>query len=571
MTSRRDFLRLGGAAAGTTLVAGCGGLGRGQPVPNGQVRQATILGLPNERFFPLLGAEGLDVEFNAAAQRQSRRLGVASADLDFKLLAVSGGGENGAFGAGLLCGWTAHGDRPTFDLVTGVSTGALTAPLAFLGAAYDPQLRYVYTDIGADDVLSKRFITAALFSDALADNTPLYRTISRVLDARMLAAIAQGYDDGRLLLIGTTDLDAQQPVIWNIGAIARSGHPRALDTVRRILLASAAIPGAFPPTMFDATLDGKPYQEMHVDGGAFVQSFLYPGQISQRRRREIAAGVAVPRATAYLIRNGRLDANWSEVQRQTLGIVGRAIETMIFANGYNDTLRIYNIALRDHVDYNLAFIGTDFRHPLPAPFDRDYMRTLFDYGYDRARIGYDWAKAPALAGVSGRRQRAIRRIAPAAVAAHHAGMPQPIRSATHNDLPDVESIVRQAYSPYVSRIGREPGPMLDDYRSLIEAGRVHLAERGDRVKGVLVLIPESDAMLLDNIAVDPGAQGTGVGRRLLEYAEQAARAAGYRTIKLYTHETMTENIGLYTRIGYVETHRAEEKGFRRVYMAKALD
>ncbi|MBS0521579.1 MAG: patatin-like phospholipase family protein [Proteobacteria bacterium] len=403
MTSRRQFLRFGGSAtlaiAGSTLLAGCDGLGRGQPVPNGQIRQATILGVPNERFFPLLGADGLDKEFADASVRQARRRGVASpGDLDFQLLAVSGGGEDGAFGAGLLCGWTEHGDRPTFDLVTGVSTGALTAPLAFLGSAYDPQLRYVYTDITAASVLRKRYITAALFDDAMADNAPLYRTIASILDERMLAAIARGYDDGRLLLIGTTDLDAQQPVIWNIGAIAKSGHPRALDTVRRILLASAAIPGAFPPTMFDATLDGKHYQEMHVDGGAFVQSFLYPARISIERRRRLSAGQPVPRATAYLIRNGRLDANWSEVRRQTLGIAGRAISTMIFANGYNDTLRIYTTALRDGIDYNLAFIGPDFTMTLPKPFDRAYMRALFDYGFDRAKAGYRWDKQPALAG-----------------------------------------------------------------------------------------------------------------------------------------------------------------------------
>jgi predicted acylesterase/phospholipase RssA len=122
-------------------------------------------------------------------------------------------------------------------------------------------------------VLTKRVITAALFDDAMTDNSPLFRTISRYLNEEMLAAIAKGYDEGRLLLIASTDLDAQQPVIWNIGAIAKSGHPRALDTIRRVLLASAAVPGAFPPMMFDVTLDGKPHQEMHVgrpDAGGAV-------------------------------------------------------------------------------------------------------------------------------------------------------------------------------------------------------------------------------------------------------------------------------------------------------------
>ncbi|SKA31026.1 Predicted acylesterase/phospholipase RssA, contains patatin domain [Enhydrobacter aerosaccus] len=401
MKSRRQFLHVaaGGATAGTALLAGCGAPERGLPVPNGQMQQATILGLSNERFFAALDAGPITAEFMAAAERQRARLGARTiSDLDFRFLAVSGGGEDGAFGAGVLCGWSEHGDRPTFDLVTGVSTGALTAPFAFLGSAYDAQLRYVYTGISPADVLRERYITAALFDDALADNAPLHRTISRILDERMLAAIAAAYDDGRLLLIGTTDLDAQQPVVWNIGAIAKSGHPRALDTVRRILLASAAIPGAFPPTMFDATLNGKPYQEMHVDGGAFMQSFLYPARLSVERRQRIAAKQPVADISAYLIRNGRLDPHWAEVRRQMLGIAGRAISTMIFASGYNDTLRIYYNALRDNVDYNLAYIGPDFTLKLPEPFDPGYMRALFDYGYSRARNGYEWSKQPRLAG-----------------------------------------------------------------------------------------------------------------------------------------------------------------------------
>ena len=210
----------------------------------------------------------------------------------------------------------------------------------------------------------------------------------------MLAALAKSYDDGRLLLIGTSDLDAQQPVIWNIGAIAKSGHPRALDTIRRILLASAAIPGAFPPTMFDVTLDGIAYQEMHVDGGAFAQAFLYPAGLTRQRRVRMAGGQLVIPATAYVIRNGRLDPEWATTERSTMGIAGRAIATMITASGINDVIRIYNTTKRDGIGYNLAYIGTDFTQKLPAPFDQGYMRALFDYGYQRARRGYDWAKQP---------------------------------------------------------------------------------------------------------------------------------------------------------------------------------
>jgi ribosomal protein S18 acetylase RimI-like enzyme len=144
------------------------------------------------------------------------------------------------------------------------------------------------------------------------------------------------------------------------------------------------------------------------------------------------------------------------------------------------------------------------------------------------------------------------------------------RLATHNDLQAVEKNVRAAYSHYVTRIGSKPGPMLDDYDHLIARQYVHVIEHDGIVQGVLVLIPEKHGMLLDNVAVSPDAQGLGLGRRMLQFAERAAMALGYQSVKLYTNEAMTENIELYSRVGYVETHRVEEKGLRRVYMSKLL-
>jgi predicted acylesterase/phospholipase RssA len=396
MRSRRSLFDIAVGAGAAVLVAGCSTPVRGTAVPMGRTTQASVLGLPNERFFPLYGTKPLEVEFASAADRLRRAQGLApNAPLpEVQLLSVSGGGENGAFGAGLLCGWSEQGTRPVFELVTGVSTGALTAPFAYLGSSYDPQLRAVYTQMTISGVLLKRYLTAALFDDALADNSPLFKTISGYLDEAMLAALTKGYEEGRLLLIGTSDLDAQQPVIWNIGAIAKSGHPRALDTIRRILLASAAIPGAFPPTMFDVALDGISYQEMHVDGGAFAQAFLYPAGLTRQRRARMTNGQVVVPAVAYVIRNGRLDPDWSSTERKTLSIVGRAIDTMITASGYNDVLRMYYTTQHDGIDFNLAHIGSDFTQKLPAPFDQGYMRALFDYGYQRARRGYDWSKQP---------------------------------------------------------------------------------------------------------------------------------------------------------------------------------
>lgn len=400
--TRRHFLRAlagGGAIIG---LPGCGDLPRGPAVPRAAATRATVLGVPNERFYPFTDLKPAQEELLQAMERRRQTYGVATAfDLPrYEMLSVSGGGADGAFGAGLLCGWSEQGSRPVFDWVTGVSTGALTAPFAYLGPTYDAKLREVYTGISAKDVLIERGFIAALTDDALADNKPLFATISRYLDDAMMADLANAYRGGRLLFIGTSDIDAQQPVIWNIGAIAASGHPRAADTIRRILLASAAIPGAFPPTMFDVTLDGKPYQEMHVDGGAFAQGFLYPAALTQQRRQRAAKGQRVLPAQAYVIRNARLDPNWSATKRQMLGIAARSIDTMIAVSGMNDVIRMYERTRQDGIEFNLAYIGADFNEVAPAPFDQGYMRKLFDYAYVRARQGYPWMTKPSLASVA---------------------------------------------------------------------------------------------------------------------------------------------------------------------------
>lgn len=395
---RRALLRLGAGGWLAAGLAGCALPTRLAAVPRGRAGEATVLGVPNERFFPTQpgGQEALQREFVSAVERQlaTRGLPAGVPNLELDLLGISGGGENGAFGAGLLNGWSERGGRPVFSLVTGISTGALSAPFAFLGSAWDPQLRSVYTDITLTDVLIQRGYTAAIWDDAMADNSPLFRTISRYLDEAILTEIARAYRAGRLLLIGTSDLDAQMPVIWNIGAIAASSHPRAPETVRRILLASSAIPGAFAPVLFDVTLDGERYQELHVDGGAFAQVFLYPPSVSRFRQQRMARRLPVAPARAWIIRNARLDPEWANVERRTLGIAGRAIASMIAASGYNDLLRIYAATQRDGVDFNLAFIGRDFTVEYDKPFDQAYMRPLFDYGRARALRGDAWVKRP---------------------------------------------------------------------------------------------------------------------------------------------------------------------------------
>jgi len=307
-------------------------------------------------------------------------------------LAISGGGEDGAFGAGLLIGWTAAGTRPEFKVVTGVSTGALTAPFAFLGPKYDDQLKAVYTTISAKDVLEERGMLAAVFNDAMADNAPLQELVAHYVNEQMLRDIAAENAKGRVLAIGTTNLDARRPVVWNITKIAAIGTPEALKLVRKILVASAAIPGAFPPMMIDVKVNGQTYQEMHVDGGASAQVFAYPPALKLAEMSK-QAGIVRERHL-YVIRNARLDPDWADTKRQTLPIVGRAVSSLIQNQGVGDIYRIYATTQRDNVDFNLAYIPPTFNVPLPAPFDQHYMNELFKVGYDLGRNGYAWYKTP---------------------------------------------------------------------------------------------------------------------------------------------------------------------------------
>jgi len=385
---RRVFV-LGVMAAIGLTVGACSVPERGPAVPAADTERALPLGIADARFYAdddpsrMMQVGMLALERERAALPPGARLPPAN------YLAVSGGGDNGAFGAGLLNGWTTTGTRPQFKGVTGVSTGALIAPFAFLGSDYDGALREVYTSINPNSIYRQRGLTAALFDDAMADTTPLSQVIAKYLDQKLLDAIAAEYRKGRLLLIGTTDLDSQRPVIWNIGAIAASGHPGSLDLIRKLLRASAAVPGAFQPVLIDVEVDGKKYQELHVDGGAIAQLFLYPPSLDLG-----ASGIKRERH-AYIIRNARLDPDYAQVERRTLSIAGRAIGTMLAASGQNDVLRIYFITRRDGVDYNLEYIGRDFQAPpKTGEFDQNFMRVLYDYGYRQGVAGPRWHKVP---------------------------------------------------------------------------------------------------------------------------------------------------------------------------------
>jgi len=316
----------------------------------------------------------------------------------YNLLALSGGGSNGAFGAGVLNGWTASGKRPDFKVVTGVSTGALQATAAFLGPKYDYILREIYTLYETEDIYTSRPLLSVLQSDSVYDTAPLKQIIDRYVTAEMLDAVAAKHKSGRRLFIGTTNMDTLEFIIWNMGEIAASGREDALEHYRNILLASASIPILFPPVYFEVQAYGKKYHEMHSDGGTYAQVF-FRGFLVDFKDALDNAGISLSdiEVFLYVINNGKHFT--SEVRKnvtpRTYSIAGVTVTNLFKITLTSSLYRIYVLAKRYGADFNLADIPEDFEVTLPPlEFRTEDMRKLFDLGYQMAEHSYQWEKIP---------------------------------------------------------------------------------------------------------------------------------------------------------------------------------
>lgn len=379
-------------ALASLTVTACATPHRLAPEPAASMAEAN-LGINNARFLVARDASAFQAEALRALAKERAWLAAKGTPAELPpayYLAISGGGDNGAFGAGLLNGWTASGSRPEFKVVTGVSTGALIAPFAFLGSRYDDALERFYTTISQKQVFKSRGMIKGVMSDAMADSSPLAGMIAQNTDQALLDAIAAEYAKGRVLLVATTNLDSLEPVIWNMTAIADSKAPGSLQLFRSILLASASIPGAFPPVMIDVTVGGTHFQEMHVDGGTMAQVFVYPPAINANLMTQSAPR----RRVLYIIRNARLDSPWEHVPRKTMPIAARAIGSLTTTQGVGDLYRIFATAQRDGVEFNLAYIPPTFRPHPKEQFDTAYMQELYALGKQLAERGYDWQKFP---------------------------------------------------------------------------------------------------------------------------------------------------------------------------------
>jgi hypothetical protein len=309
---------------------------------------------------------------------------------EFSILALSGGGEHGAFGAGLLNGWSQSGQRPTFSIVTGISTGALMAPFAFLGSAYDQRLRALYTDMSFHGVLSGSPLMG-FFGEGLYNTRPLQRIADRQVDQTMLADIAAAHRQGRRLFVVTTNLDAQRPVLWNMGAIATSDRPGALELFRKVLLASATVPGLFDPVFIDAEANGHHFKEMHVDGGTSLQVLAIPLKLA-------AAGRLLapdrPPGQLYIIINNILEPTFTVTKPKTLSITARAFNTLIKSDFYDTILGSYLFAKKQGLKFNLAYIPNTFKFKTHELIDPNYMTALFELGRANGLLGGNWQHLP---------------------------------------------------------------------------------------------------------------------------------------------------------------------------------
>jgi hypothetical protein len=383
------------------LLAGCTNLPRNPP-PAQQVMDAAVPQFPDVRAWAGKPSPVMEQDLATSFAQESAAEFPRGPDgsVAYSHLALSGGGANGAFGAGLLNGWTSRGNRPVFKIVTGVSTGALMAPFAFVGPDYDQALREFYTTTSTRDI----FIVGSVFSlarqllsgEALADTRPLQAMIARHVDETLMQRVADAHRRGRRLYIGTANLDAPRFVVWNMGLIASSGQPGALELFRKVMLASASIPVAFPPVFFEVELGrgGPRYDEMHVDGGIGARVFLNGGVFRGSVIRDRGGQGGQGREDIFVIHNGQLIPPPETVPRSLSSIAARSIDAMGRAAALGDLFRIYAYAQREEGSFHWITIPRDVQLASEEVFDPVQMQRLYDLGLGMAAKPDRWFTQP---------------------------------------------------------------------------------------------------------------------------------------------------------------------------------
>lgn len=357
-------------------IAGCASLPR-TPYTGAEAAAARVLGRDDLRRYSDASASSFRSQDYELRGRRT-------------YLALSGGGADGAYGAGVLNGWTDAGTRPSFSIVSGVSTGALIAPFAYLGSQYDQTLREFYTSGIAASLLDSPNPLNAIFGSGLFGNTRLRELVAHYIDANFAAAVATEYAKGRLLFVVTTNLDSQRTAIWDMGRIASLRTPASLDLFRDVVAASASLPAVFPPMMIDAQADGHRFQEMHVDGGVTAPVLTLPEAFLMRDAKLAKVGDL----QLFILINNKIEPEFQVIDDRTIEIAARSSSILVKTQTRSILHSTYEFARRNKYDFNVTYIEGDRPTSPSAGFDTGYMRALFQYGYDKARSSHLWTKSP---------------------------------------------------------------------------------------------------------------------------------------------------------------------------------
>lgn len=365
-------------------------------LPGKLLGQAEIPGMPVIRAYGGELSPYMMADLSASFAQESADDFPVAADglIHYPHLALSGGGQNGAFGAGLVNGWSRNGTRPNFKIVTGVSTGALMAPFVFLGTDYDDELELFFTSTTSRSIFNRMRILPQLVSgESLLDTLPLQTLIAQLIDAELMAEVARAHRQGRRLYIATVNLDSQRLVIWNMGLIATSGGPDSLALFRKVMLASSSIPVAFPPVLFKVKADGRYYDELHVDGAVGATVFYSAGVFNfEAAQKNSPRGPG--REDIYIIHNGQLGPVHGETRRSLASIAYRSIEAAAKAAVIGDLFRIYASAKRSQSGFYWVTIPAEVSLESEEMFDPQTMRRLFDFGLEKAQHGDFWFNEP---------------------------------------------------------------------------------------------------------------------------------------------------------------------------------
>ncbi|RJG47410.1 patatin-like phospholipase family protein [Motilimonas pumila] len=377
------------------IMLGCSQVPPRSAVPAELTHLVAPAGLTQLRYFGDSRDNPFDDQYIQQLRQRQKRAGLLynaqGHILPAHHLALSGGGEYGAFGAGVLNAWSKRGDRPEFSVVTGISTGAIISVFAFLGAEYDSYLTRFYTQTDGDQLFQSKSIFTMFTGLSLVNTEPFEAIVRETISADIIEQVAQQHLRGRLLLMGTTDLDSQRPVVWNMGELALSDIANKETLFEDIIIASSSVPGVFPAKMIDVSYQQRQFQELHVDGGITHQVFLFPEVTLAKQQDKTSAR----EHRVYIIYNTKLDPDYHIADASLLANTGRSIFTLLKYQGRGDVNQIYNQSIRYGFKFKLAYIRDDFEVTRPPEFfNRGYMNQLYQYGYRQTYQGQVWLNAP---------------------------------------------------------------------------------------------------------------------------------------------------------------------------------